>query len=66
MNLKRILPRTIPDAARLMARIIIKLQKGGGDEKDYYSKNSYRTFKDLMSRKFWKLLLKCKHILNFI
>ncbi|XP_014214307.1 histone-lysine N-methyltransferase SMYD3 [Copidosoma floridanum] len=48
-NLKRILPRIVPDAARLLARIIIKLQQGGGEEKEYYSKNSYRRFKDLMS-----------------
>lgn len=50
-NLKRISPRILPDAARLMARIIVKLQKGGDHERAYYSENSFRKFKDLMSRK---------------
>ncbi|XP_014611358.1 PREDICTED: histone-lysine N-methyltransferase SMYD3 isoform X1 [Polistes canadensis] len=48
-NLKRISPKTIPDAARFMARIIIKLHRGGGDEMGYYSETNYRKFKDLMS-----------------
>ncbi|XP_043491956.1 histone-lysine N-methyltransferase SMYD3 isoform X2 [Polistes fuscatus] len=48
-NLKRISPKTIPDAARLMARIIIKLHRGGGEEMGYYSEKNYRKFKDLMS-----------------
>ncbi|KAK2588056.1 hypothetical protein KPH14_004123 [Odynerus spinipes] len=48
-NLKRISPKIIPDAARLMARIIIKLHQGGGEEMGYYSETSYRKFKDLMS-----------------
>lgn len=49
INLKRIAPRVIPDAARLMARIIVKLNSGGGEEKGYYSDHSFRKFKDLMS-----------------
>jgi SET and MYND domain-containing protein len=49
-NLKKILPKTLPDTTRLIARIIVKLQKGGGEEKEYYTKNLYRKFKDLMSR----------------
>ncbi|XP_012251505.2 histone-lysine N-methyltransferase SMYD3 isoform X2 [Athalia rosae] len=48
-NLKRISPRVIPDAARLMARIIVKLNKAGGDEKGYYTETNFRMFKDLMS-----------------
>ncbi|XP_017789318.1 PREDICTED: histone-lysine N-methyltransferase SMYD3 [Habropoda laboriosa] len=48
-NLKRISPKVIPDMARLMARIIIKLNQGGGEEIGYYSNTSYRKFKDLMS-----------------
>lgn len=48
-NLKRISPKVIPDMARLMARIIIKLNQGGGEEIGYYSDTSYRKFKDLMS-----------------
>ncbi|XP_046817010.1 histone-lysine N-methyltransferase SMYD3 isoform X1 [Vespa crabro] len=48
-NLKRISPKIIPDAARLMARIIIKLHQGGGEEMGYYSETNYRKFKDLMS-----------------
>lgn len=48
-NLKRISPKIIPDAARLMARIIIKFQQGGEEEMGYYSETNYRKFKDLMS-----------------
>lgn len=48
-NLRRLSLRTIPDAARLMARIIVKLKKGGADEQGYYSQTQYRKFKDLMS-----------------
>ncbi|XP_015176483.1 PREDICTED: histone-lysine N-methyltransferase SMYD3 isoform X2 [Polistes dominula] len=48
-NLKKISPKIIPDAARLMARIIIKLHQGGGEEMGYYTEKKYRKFKDLMS-----------------
>ncbi|XP_076673867.1 SET and MYND domain containing, class 3 isoform X4 [Andrena cerasifolii] len=48
-NMKRFLPKVVPDAARLMARIIIKLNHGGGEEVGYYSETGYRKFKDLMS-----------------
>ncbi|CAL7947993.1 unnamed protein product [Xylocopa violacea] len=48
-NLKRISPKVIPDVARLMARIIVKLNQGGGEEVGYYSETNYRKFKDLMS-----------------
>ncbi|GLG97705.1 Histone-lysine N-methyltransferase SMYD3 [Gryllus bimaculatus] len=47
--LRKIAPRTVPDAAHLMARIILKLQRGGDQEKDYYSATGFRKFKDLMS-----------------
>ncbi|XP_017887252.1 histone-lysine N-methyltransferase SMYD3 isoform X2 [Ceratina calcarata] len=48
-NLKRISPKVVPDVARLMARIIIKLNQGGSDEVGYYSDTGCRKFKDLMS-----------------
>ncbi|VVC44586.1 Zinc finger, MYND-type [Cinara cedri] len=48
-KMKKILPKTIPDAARIMSKIIIKLKNGGCTEKGYYTTNRYRTFKDLMS-----------------
>ncbi|XP_076183551.1 SET and MYND domain containing, class 3 isoform X2 [Ptiloglossa arizonensis] len=48
-NLKRVSPKVVPDVARLMARIIIKLNQGGGEEIGYYSDTNYRKFKDLMS-----------------
>lgn len=51
-NLKRVSPKIVPDAARLMARIIVKLNKGGADEIGYYTDNSFRKFKDLMSRRY--------------
>lgn len=46
--MKKIIPRTIPDAARMMAKIIWKLQYGGYLTKFYYSRNGYRKFNDLM------------------
>nr|CAD7264666.1 unnamed protein product [Timema shepardi] len=51
-NLKRVAPRVVPDAARLLARIIFKLKRGGGLERRYYTETKSRTFKDLMSRKY--------------
>lgn len=50
--MKKIAPRIIPDAARILARIIWKLQYGGYLEKFYYSKNGFRKFHDLMARKY--------------
>ncbi|XP_039311446.1 histone-lysine N-methyltransferase SMYD3 isoform X2 [Solenopsis invicta] len=48
-RLKKISPKVLPDAARLMARIIIKLNQGGADEVGYYTEKKFRKFKDLMS-----------------
>lgn len=42
----------MPDAARIMARIILKLNKGGDYEKGYYTDKLFRQFKDLMTRKY--------------
>lgn len=50
--LKRASGKIVPDAARVMARIILKLNDGGDAEKGYYTEKFYRKFKDLMSRKF--------------
>ncbi|GAB0092961.1 histone-lysine N-methyltransferase SMYD3 [Sergentomyia squamirostris] len=47
--LKKITPRIVPDAARILARIILKLQRGGDLEKGYYTETCYRKFRDLMS-----------------
>ncbi|XP_012525631.1 histone-lysine N-methyltransferase SMYD3 isoform X2 [Monomorium pharaonis] len=48
--LKKLPPTlTLPDTARLMARIIIKLKQGGADEMDYYTEKNFRKYKDLMS-----------------
>lgn len=47
---KRILPRVLPDAARLLAKLIRKLSCGGGFIRGYYTEKSYRIWKDLMSR----------------
>ncbi|XP_067215215.1 histone-lysine N-methyltransferase SMYD3 isoform X2 [Linepithema humile] len=41
--------KIMPDAARLMARIILKLKQGGANEVDYYTETNFRKFKDLMS-----------------
>ncbi|XP_049805617.1 histone-lysine N-methyltransferase SMYD3 [Schistocerca nitens] len=47
--LKKISPRVVPDAAMLVARIIFKLQRGADQEMGFYSDNTYRKFRDLMS-----------------
>ncbi|XP_055307325.1 histone-lysine N-methyltransferase SMYD3 isoform X1 [Sitodiplosis mosellana] len=47
--LKRAADKIVPDAARVMARIILKLNDGGDAEKGYYTEKFYRKFKDLMS-----------------
>ncbi|XP_014289621.1 histone-lysine N-methyltransferase SMYD3 isoform X1 [Halyomorpha halys] len=39
----------LPNAARLLAKIIMKLKRGGDAEKGFYGKQSFRMFKDLMS-----------------
>lgn len=48
-RLKKFSPWGISNVARLMARIIIKLNQGGDEERGYYNETSYRKFKDLMS-----------------
>ncbi|XP_077274028.1 SET and MYND domain containing, class 3 isoform X1 [Temnothorax americanus] len=48
-RLKKVSPKVLPDAARLMARIIFKLNQGGADEVGYYTDKNFRKFKDLMS-----------------
>ncbi|XP_043526297.1 histone-lysine N-methyltransferase SMYD3 isoform X2 [Frieseomelitta varia] len=48
-SLKKCSPRVVPNVARLMARIIIKLNQGGDEEIGYYNETNYRKFKDLMS-----------------
>ena len=50
-RLKKFSPWGISNVARLMARIIIKLNQGGDEERGYYNETNYRKFKDLMSRK---------------
>ncbi|XP_059611388.1 histone-lysine N-methyltransferase SMYD3 isoform X2 [Phlebotomus argentipes] len=47
--LKKIAPRIVPDAARVLARIILKLQRGGDLEKGFYTETCFRKFRDLMS-----------------
>lgn len=60
-HLKAISPRILPNAARLLARLIQILRKGGDSVKSYYTEKNFRTFKDLMSRKkistFYKVLI---------
>ncbi|KAL0276279.1 UNVERIFIED_CONTAM: hypothetical protein PYX00_003885 [Menopon gallinae] len=48
-NIKRLEPQVIPDAVRMLARLIIKLQKGGAHERSFYTHSKFRVFKDLMS-----------------
>ncbi|KAM3966835.1 SET and MYND domain containing, class 3 [Aphomia sociella] len=49
-NLKRIAPKVIPDAARMLAKIINKLSRGDGHSyRAFYTATSFRMWKDLMS-----------------
>ncbi|KAL0850513.1 hypothetical protein ABMA28_012302 [Loxostege sticticalis] len=49
-NLKRVAPKVIPDAARMLAKIINKLSRGDGHSyRAFYTGNSFRMWKDLMS-----------------
>ncbi|KAG4070194.1 hypothetical protein HA402_003884 [Bradysia odoriphaga] len=48
-HLRTIAPRTLPDAARILSRIILKLNNGGEYEKGYYTSKCYRRFADLMT-----------------
>ncbi|KAF5279535.1 hypothetical protein FQR65_LT03357 [Abscondita terminalis] len=48
-NLKKVAPRIVPDAGRLLSLLIKKLGKDGNNIKSYYTKTKYRKFKDLMS-----------------
>ncbi|XP_025986456.1 histone-lysine N-methyltransferase SMYD3 [Solenopsis invicta] len=63
--LKKILPVILPDSVRLVARIIIKLKQGGADEMDYYTKENYRKFTDLMSH-YSDMRADAKHMEPFI
>lgn len=72
--LKRAAGKSIPDAARVLTRIILKLNSGGEEEKGYYTEKFYRKFKDLMSRKingkgllrFWdEVLTRFVHFIDF-
>lgn len=68
-GLRRIAPRVLPDSARLLARLIFILRKGGDQVKSYYSEGSFRMFKDLMSRKqllflFYFVSVKCTILLQ--
>ncbi|XP_050356285.1 uncharacterized protein LOC126777326 [Nymphalis io] len=49
-NLKRVSPRIIPDAARMLAKIINRMKRSDGSTyKAFYSPTSFRMWKDLMS-----------------
>lgn len=56
----------VPNVARLMARIIIKLNQGGDEEIGYYNETNYRKFKDLMSRKLLYYIKKNKLLFTSI
>ncbi|XP_030567936.1 histone-lysine N-methyltransferase SMYD3 [Drosophila novamexicana] len=47
--LKRALPRIVPDAARMLCRLILRLEHGGDLERGYYTAHGSRKFRDLMS-----------------
>lgn len=47
--LKKVFPVIVPDAARILSRIILKLRNNGDLERGYYTDKDYRKFQDLMS-----------------
>ncbi|XP_017470648.1 PREDICTED: histone-lysine N-methyltransferase SMYD3 isoform X1 [Rhagoletis zephyria] len=47
--LKRIYPRIVPDAARMLCKLIIHLDKGGDLVRGYYTETCSRRFRDMMS-----------------
>lgn len=50
-GLKKIAPRILPDAARMLLRMVQKLKKNGNQVRSYYADMKFRMYKDLMSRK---------------
>lgn len=50
-HLKDLKNTTVPDAARIIAKIVRKLKNGGDMQRSYYTKHGFRKFRDLMSRK---------------
>ncbi|XP_054728813.1 histone-lysine N-methyltransferase SMYD3 [Anastrepha obliqua] len=47
--LKRIYPRTVPDAARMLCKLSIHLNNGGDLVRGYYTETCSRRFRELMS-----------------
>ncbi|KAH8286761.1 hypothetical protein KR018_005133, partial [Drosophila ironensis] len=47
--LKKVFPRIVPDAARMLCRLILHLQGDGSSMRSYYTDQDYRKFSDLMS-----------------
>lgn len=49
-NLKRVAPKIIPDGARMLAKLINRLNRGDGHTfRSFYSVNGFRMWKNLMS-----------------
>ncbi|XP_030755514.1 histone-lysine N-methyltransferase SMYD3 isoform X2 [Sitophilus oryzae] len=48
-NLKKTLPRILPDAARLLYRLYKTLDNGGDTFRSYYTEKKYRVWRDLIS-----------------
>lgn len=51
-KLKCVAPRILPDAARMLYRLLKRLQNGGATVKGYYTEKQYRVWRDLMSRRW--------------
>lgn len=64
--LKRIFPRIVPDAARMLCRLIIRLDNGGDLVRGYCTPTCYRKFRDLMSRKLMVDTDHTKNLFNLI
>jgi len=58
-KLKSVAPRILPDAARMLYRLLKRLENGGTTVKGYYTEKQYRVWRDLMSRRW------CGFVYNF-
>lgn len=50
--LQNVAPRIVPDCARMLARLIMKLNKGGDHVKGFYTSRHFRRWRDLMTREW--------------
>ncbi|KAH8420067.1 hypothetical protein KR009_005472, partial [Drosophila setifemur] len=64
--LKKVHPRTVPDAARMLCRLILRLEHGGDLIRGYYTEHGSRKFRDLMSREFKQYVPEESQLTSFL